>query len=258
MAGPIECLSSSFLSAVSFLRLSETGASLPPSAFRRSVFCSSRMRRIRNSSAGLFSSSPTKTCCPCTVVETNTEAHRRRRRAGGQPGMRGYRRGRRRRTKTFPLFFSFIIYVSPSTRLETPFYRFGYVNSRGTRSVFARALCDALSCLNWPRLLFDRRDRGLKRGEPRFSVDAAWKRRGGMAAQRRDVTSRGISNPSGKMESQVFSTYNIIPSDTDVTRSLNCRFERFSIFFFPPFFFLFFFVKESLLLTVFSFASFYF
>lgn len=33
---------------------------------------SSCMRGIRNSQR-LFSSSPTKTCCPCTVVETNTE-----------------------------------------------------------------------------------------------------------------------------------------------------------------------------------------
>lgn len=100
---------------------------------------SSRMRGIRNS-VRLFSSSPTKTCCPCTVVETNTELRGWRRRRQGQRGWES------RRMETFPLFFSFIIYVSPSTRLRYR-YRLRYVNSQPS---FCRPLCNALCCLIWP------------------------------------------------------------------------------------------------------------
>lgn len=96
---------------------------------------------------------------------------------------------KRERMESFPLFFSFIIYVSVSTRLETPFYRFGYVNSQN--GVFTRALCDALSCLNWPGFCSIA---GIAVEREFFLVDA-----GRNATDRRlgDAALRGISSSIG-------------------------------------------------------------
>lgn len=55
--------------------------------------------------------------------------------------------------------FSTVLFVynlcfPESGRPETPFHRFGYVNS--TEHGFCRPLCDALSCLNWPAFVRSR------------------------------------------------------------------------------------------------------
>ena len=55
--------------------------------------------------------------------------------------------------------FSTVLFVynlcfPESGRPETPFHRFGYVNS--TEHGFCRPLCDALGCLNWPAFVRSR------------------------------------------------------------------------------------------------------